>query len=63
MRVAVDRQRCQANGVCMRRAPDVFRVGGDGTLRVLQEQPPADLQRAVRDAVRRCPTQAITVQA
>lgn len=63
MRVTVNHDRCQANGVCMRMAPQVFQVGGDGTLHVLQEQPGADQHRTVRDAVRRCPTQAITVQA
>ncbi|MGI8685857.1 MAG: ferredoxin [Acidimicrobiales bacterium] len=62
MRVAVDRERCQGNGVCARKAPQVFELATDGSLLLLQDQPPAELHRSVRDAAWRCPTQAITVQ-
>jgi len=61
MRVSVDFERCQSNGVCMRRAPEVFELRGDGFLYVLAEEPDDSLRDKVEDAARRCPTQAITV--
>ena len=61
MKVAVDRERCQVNGVCARHAPEVFRVGDDDQLYVLAEEPDDGQRRAVREAARRCPTRAITV--
>ena len=63
MRIAVDFDRCQSNGVCMDAAPEVFEVRADGFLYVLQDEPGSDQHTAVKDAARRCPTQAITVQA
>ena len=60
MRVAVDLVRCQGNGVCARLAPEVFDLGPDG-LAVVTDDPPPLVPRAVEDAARRCPTQAIRV--
>lgn len=60
MRVAVDLERCQANGVCERLAPDVFAVRS-GRLALLQAEPGPASERVVRDAARRCPTRAIRV--
>ena len=62
MRVAVDPQRCQGNGVCARIAPEVFEVRPGGA-DVTQEEPAPSLERAVRDAARRCPTRAVTLSA
>lgn len=62
MRIAVNVDRCQSNGVCMDAAPEVFELRADGFLYVLQDEPGADLCKAVQNAARRCPTQAITVQ-
>lgn len=63
MRITVDFDRCQSNGVCVDAAPEVFEVRADGFLCVLQDEPGPDLHKAVKDAARRCPTQAITIQA
>jgi len=63
MRVAVDLDRCQGNGMCIEAAPEVFELRADGSVDVLQDAPPAGLHRAVRRAARRCPTQAISIQA
>ena len=63
MRIAVDRERCQVNGVCARYAPEVFEVGDDGNLHVLADQPDDQQRGAVREAARRCPTRAIQVDA
>ena len=61
MRVAIDLDRCQDNGVCVRRSPDVFAVRDDATV-VVVEEPRRELHPSVRDAARRCPTRAITVE-
>ena len=58
MRVTVDLERCQGNGACERAAPQVFEVRA-GLVAVVQERPGPALERAVRDAARRCPTRAI----
>lgn len=61
MRVVVDFDRCQSNALCMGVAPEVFEVRDDGYLYVLQEEPPESLRTQVEEAVRVCPTQAISV--
>lgn len=61
MRVTVDFDRCQSNGVCMRRAPEVFDLRDDGFLYVLVAEPDDSLRDKVEEAARRCPTRAITV--
>ena len=62
MKVVVDFDRCQSNAVCMGIAPDIFEVRDDGFLYILDENPPESLRAKVEEAVRNCPTQAITVE-
>lgn len=62
MKVVVDFDVCQSNAVCMSLAPEVFEVRDDGYLYILQENPPEGLRSKVEDAVRSCPTQAITIE-
>ncbi len=62
MRVVVDFDRCQSNALCMAAAPEVFEVRDDGFLYVLDENPPEELREKVEEAVRVCPTQAISVE-
>lgn len=62
MRITIDRTRCCGSGNCVLIAPQVFdQCEADGTVLVLDAQPPAEHARAVLEAVRVCPTQAITV--
>jgi ferredoxin len=61
VRVAVDRDRCVGSGTCEALAPDVFEVDDDGVLVVLRDEPAADEQSDVRDAVTACPTRALTL--
>ncbi|MCK4176866.1 ferredoxin [Aciditerrimonas ferrireducens] len=61
MKVVVDFDVCASNAVCMGIAPQVFEVRDDGYLYVLQEEPPAELHDAVRQAAANCPTGAITL--
>ena len=62
MRVVVDFDLCESNGLCMDAAPEVFEVRDDGFLYILQERPPEALRDKVEAAVRSCPTQAITIE-
>jgi ferredoxin len=43
-------------------APDVFEIGDDGLLHVLNETPPESVRARVDKAVRECPTGAISVE-
>lgn len=62
MRVVVDFDLCESNGVCEGLAPDVFEVGDDDFLYVLQEEPSEERREAVQAAVDRCPKQAIRLE-
>ena len=62
MRVVVDWDLCESNGLCMAAAPEVFELQDDDTLMILQETPDEALRAKVVDAVRACPKQAITLQ-
>jgi ferredoxin len=61
MKITVDFDRCQSNALCMGAAPAVFEVRDDNFLYVLQEEPPESERDAVTEAVRLCPTKAITL--
>jgi ferredoxin len=62
MRVVVDFDKCKSNAVCMAVAPEVFEVRDDNFLYLLQEEPPEDLRPKVEQAVRDCPTNAISIE-
>ena len=59
--VSVDSTRCQGNGLCAVTAPTVFAVGDDGQADMLR-QPTAGDRSAVEEAVRNCPTAALTIE-
>lgn len=62
MKIVVDFDRCQSNALCMDAAPEVFEVRADNFLYILDESPPAALRAKVMEAVRVCPTRAISVE-
>ena len=62
VRVNVDFDLCQSNALCMAAAPEVFEVRDDGFLYVLNENPGEELRGKVQEAVRACPTQAISIE-
>lgn len=62
MRVVVDANLCEANGLCMAVAPEVFELDEQDELVVLQEHPDESLRSAVMAAVGQCPRQAISVE-
>lgn len=58
MELRVDRDLCEANGVCCGVAPDVFALDDDDELVITQPGPDTQLDR-VRLAVERCPKNAL----
>lgn len=62
MKVVVDYDACMSNALCMQVAPEVFEVREDGFLYILNENPPEELRAKMEEAVRVCPTQAITIE-
>lgn len=62
MKVTIDHDLCQGHGVCMGEAPEVFRVNDDGEVTILQESPPEAQRKKVQNAVRFCPTGAISLE-
>ena len=61
MKVAVDLDTCDGNGVCMSICHEVFDVQEDG-LHLLDAHPKDDLRQQLKGAEVSCPTQAITVE-
>jgi ferredoxin len=62
MKVKVDSTLCSLHALCVETAPEVFEIGDDGALHVVNETPPEDLRARVDRAVRECPTGAISVE-
>jgi len=61
MRVRIDHELCEANGVCVRLVPEVFELDDDDRLRLKQEHPGEALRSRLAEAVRRCPKQALAL--
>jgi ferredoxin len=61
MKVSVDLDTCDGNGVCMSICHEVFDVREDG-LHLLQEEPSEELRQQLIGAEVSCPTQAIMVK-
>jgi len=60
-RIVVDADLCQGHGVCEGEAPDLFEVGKDMLVRVLDEHPDDSYRKAAEMAVKYCPTHAIAL--
>jgi ferredoxin len=61
VKVTVDRDKCDSQGVCTNLCPQVFDLNDDDVLEILNENPPEALRPEVESAVRACPKGAITV--
>ncbi|MFE7192688.1 ferredoxin [Kitasatospora sp. NPDC057541] len=62
MRIEISEDLCCSSGMCTLTAPEVFdQDDADGTVVLLDPEPPAALHPAVREAAHRCPCTAITV--
>ena len=61
MRVIVDPHLCEANGVCVSIAPEVFDLQSDDAVRVDNSAPLDDLREKIEDAVDGCPRAALRI--
>ncbi len=61
MKVALDTMLCEAHGLCEATAPEVFRLGDEDTVEVLDEDPAEEHWAAVRTAVGSCPRLALSI--
>ena len=61
-KVVVDLSVCNLHGLCVETAPEVFEIGDNGELHVLNETPPEDLRAKMDRAARECPTGAISIE-
>jgi ferredoxin len=62
MKVTVDHDLCEANGICAGLAPEVFDLDDDDQLHILLPQVPARLTDATRRAVGSCPKNALRLE-
>ena len=61
MKVHVDPEICEAQGVCVRTCAQVFELDDEDNLSILTDTVPPQHHEAIRRAVARCPTQALTL--
>lgn len=61
MRINVDYDLCESNGVCAGLLPAVFELRDDDNLYLLEEEPGEEVRAELEQAVRQCPRQAITL--
>lgn len=62
MKVTVDFDLCESNGLCEALAPEVFELDDQDYLQVKQEEIGEDQVEAVRRAVAACPRAAISLE-
>ncbi|MBL1077505.1 ferredoxin [Nocardia sp. 2] len=59
MKVTVDFDQCEANGICVGIAPEVFDLDDDDQLHVLVDEVPKADEHDVKTAVAQCPKAAL----
>jgi ferredoxin len=62
MRIEVDFDLCESNGLCEALAPEVFELDDDDFLQLRTDQTTPDNLEAVRRAVAACPRAAISLE-
>ncbi|MBO0852973.1 MAG: ferredoxin [Nocardia sp.] len=62
MKIVVDYDQCEANGVCVGIAPDMFELDDEDNLYTSTEDVPADRLADVENAVAQCPKAALKLQ-
>ena len=61
MELRVDRDLCEANGVCTGIAPDVFDLDDEDELVILRPEPPEEMRDRIEQAVASCPKTALSL--
>ena len=62
MKIVFDASKCKRHAQCRGAAPELFDFAPDGSLVVLDENPPEELREAAQDAVDICPEGAISIE-
>lgn len=62
MKVKVDWDLCESNALCMRAAPEIFKVDDEDMLHVLMDEVPEELRPKLEQAVRACPRAALSIE-
>jgi ferredoxin len=62
MKIEVDFGLCEANAICMGIIPEVFQVDDQDYLHVLNDEVTPENEAKIREAVRQCPRQAISIK-
>ncbi|EPQ45415.1 ferredoxin [Mycobacterium sp. 012931] len=64
-RIEADLDLCQGHAMCELEAPDYFRVPKRGKVEIIDPEPPPPEQARpeIEQAVRMCPTQALSIKA
>jgi ferredoxin len=63
MRIVLNTKQCEGNAVCVGIAPEVFDLPDDvDVVNVLIDEPDEPLWPRVREAVRNCPRQALSIE-
>lgn len=62
MRVTVDENLCEANGFCESLAADVFELGDEDVVQIVDGPVPPDREIDVRAAVEQCPKAALRLR-
>ena len=62
MKIVVDHALCEGNAVCEALAPDLFEVGSNYQVQLLNETPDEARRTVVEQAAAGCPRLAISVQ-
>lgn len=61
MKIVIDLKLCEGNERCAAAVPEVFEVRDDDKSHLLLERPPERLLEKIRQAIRICPRQAISL--
>ena len=61
-KIVVDFGLCESNGICMGIIPEVFDLDDEDYLHVLFDDVTPENEQQIREAVRQCPRQAISIE-
>ena len=61
VRIEIDLDACETNGVCVAIVPEALELGDDDVLRRRLTVLPAELEQRAREAARGCPRRALQV--
>ena len=62
MQIKFDESICASMGMCEAAAEDLFQIGDDGYLTITDATPPESRRAEVEEAVRTCPTGALSLE-